>query len=84
MRYARHLIAAFVTASALAAGPALANVCQAGPAMCPTTMPDGGYCECTLHGQVQGGTAMAQPPKHQPMNASSGGCGAQPNAPGCH
>jgi hypothetical protein len=84
MRYTRHLIAALIAASALASGPAFANSCQAGPAMCPTAMPIGGYCECTMRGKTEGGTVVSPPATRQPANAGTGGCGAHPNAPGCH
>ena len=79
----RHLAFAFLAAAALPAGPALANVCQTDRLMCATTMPAGGFCECTAHGQTEGGTAFVKAPRGQKMNATAGGCGAHPNNPGC-
>ena len=68
----------------LAASPAAAaNVCQAGPLLCATTMPVGGFCECTGKGQSHEGTVVAKAPKGQKINSSAGGCGAHPGAPGC-
>jgi hypothetical protein len=78
MRFA--LIAAF----ALIAGSAsAANICQAGKLTCPTTMPVGGFCECTAHGATQDGTVVKKPAPERHVNATAGGCGATPNAPGC-
>ena len=51
--------------------------------MCSTTMPIGGYCECTAHGATHGGTVVNTPAK-RPINSTAGGCGAHPEAPGCH
>ncbi len=68
--------------AALGAAPAHANVCQAGKLMCATTMPVGGFCECTAHGMTDDGTVVDQ--AHGKLNATAGGCGAHPNAPGCH
>jgi hypothetical protein len=67
---------------ALAGGPARANTCQADKLTCPTAMPVGGYCECTARGTTQGGTVTAPAP-HEHYNATTGGCGANPGAPGC-
>ena len=81
----RTATAIFTLALMAAAGPAFAiNSCQAPPLSCGTTMPVGGYCECTAKGQTQSGTVVAKPPPHKSSNSTAGGCGAQPNAPGCH
>jgi hypothetical protein len=83
MRTIRTVTYALLAAAALAGGPALANVCQAGRLICATTMPVGGYCQCTAHGNTEDGTVFARPPSKAPVNATAGGCGSQPNAPGC-
>jgi hypothetical protein len=70
-------------AAALAAGPAQAAICQAGALVCGTTMPVGGYCECTAHGTTESGEVVAKPVRGKQIDATAGGCGAQPNAPGC-
>jgi hypothetical protein len=69
----------------LAGGTAHAekNMCQAGNLTCPTTMPVGGFCECTSHGDTKDGTVVKKPAPNRHVNASAGGCGAQPGAPGC-
>lgn len=65
-------------------GPAFAaNTCEAEHLICGTTMPVGGYCECTAHGQTQSGTVVSKPAPRRTSNSTAGGCGAQPNAPGC-
>ena len=66
----------------LGGGIARANVCQAGPLMCSTAMPVGGYCECTARGATESGEVVTRA-QSRPANAKAGGCGAQPNAPGC-
>jgi hypothetical protein len=83
MRHIGYLTGALI-ALTLASVPALAGMCQAGKLMCPTQMPVGGYCECTAHGITTGGTVVAKAPPHKKPDATAGGCGAQPNAPGCH
>jgi hypothetical protein len=50
---------------------------------CVTTMPVGGYCECTARGTTEGGEVVSKPEPGHPVNATSGGCGAEPHAPGC-
>ena len=75
-----------LTAAAGAGGPTLAaniNTCEAPPLTCATTMPVGGYCECTSRGRTEGGTVVAGTPRGQRDNSTAGGCGSQPNAPGC-
>jgi len=79
----RCLAAAFVTAAAIGGGHALANTCRAGPLICPTAMPVDGYCECTMHGAALGGTVTATAAPYGHYNATTGGCGAEPNDPGC-
>ena len=84
MRYIGYLAAALLAATWLAGGAAHANVCVAGKLICATTMPVDGYCQCTSHGRTEDGTVASRPPPRQsPMNSTAGGCGAQPNAPGC-
>jgi hypothetical protein len=46
-------------------------------------MPVGGYCECSAHGNTQSGTVIAKSSKTK-TNATAGGCGDHPGAPGCH
>ena len=65
------------------AGPALATVCQTDHLLCASTMPADGYCECSARGTTEGGTVVLKAPPNRAINATSGGCGAQPNSPGC-
>jgi hypothetical protein len=83
MRAAAYLSLAFLAASAFAAPAFAANICQAGKLTCPTTMPVGGFCECTAHGVTKDGTAVKKAESDRKVNATGAGCGAQPNAPGC-
>ncbi len=78
-----YLAAALMTAAALAGGHALANTCRTDKLTCPTAMPVDGYCECTSHGTTEGGTVDATHAPHDHYNATPGGCGVNPNAPGC-
>jgi hypothetical protein len=77
-----YLGAALLTAMTLAGGQALGNTCRTDKLMCPTAMPVDGYCECRAHGMTEGGTVTAHAPREH-YNATSGGCGVSPNAPGC-
>ena len=70
-------------APALLAPANAANLCSAPPLSCATTMPIGGYCECTSRGMTQDGTVVEAPVRGKRINSTAGGCGAQPNAPGC-
>ncbi len=84
MRITGYVFVAALAASAAMTVPASANTCQAESMTCGTTMPIGGYCECTAHGNTQGGTVVSHPAlRHRSTNATAGGCGAHPNAPGC-
>jgi hypothetical protein len=83
MSFGTSLAIALTMAAAFAAAPARAATCQAGKLTCATTMPVGGYCECTKHGDTQGGTVVAKSTRHRPVDATAGGCGAHPDAPGC-
>jgi hypothetical protein len=83
MRSLGYLTAALTVVIAVAGGPARANMCQAENLMCPTTMPVDGYCECTSHGVTKDGTVVPAQSPHAHVNASAGGCGAHPDAPGC-
>ena len=76
------LLPAFAALSFMAPAHA-ANVCSAPPLSCATTMPIGGYCECTSRGATQDGTVVEKPVRGKPVNSTAGGCGVQPNAPGC-
>ena len=80
MRHA-YILALILTGASL--GSAHAAVCQAGPLTCATTMPAGGYSECTARGATEGGTVLSKPAPRTQLNSTAGGCGAQPNAPGC-
>jgi hypothetical protein len=81
----RFVISAAALAAAIAWGaPAqAANMCQAQTLTCATTMPIGGYCVCTARGAQQDGTVVARAAPGRRTNATAGGCGSQPNAPGC-
>jgi hypothetical protein len=83
MRSIQYLSFALLAVGTLAGGPALANVCQTDRLMCATTMPLGGFCECTAHGQTEGGKVFSKAPPGRKINATAGGCGAHPNNPGC-
>ena len=83
MRFNIYLSFALLAAAALTAGSALANVCQTDKLTCGTTMPVGGYCECKAHGTSEGGTVIDKPEPNRSPNATSFGCGEQPNAPNC-
>ncbi len=83
MRCTGFVTFAIVAVATFTAGPASANICRAEQLTCVTTMPVGGYCECTARGQTEGGEVVARPEPGHPVNATSGGCGAQPNSPGC-
>jgi len=80
-------IALYVAAPLLAmvsGGSAVAaNICRAEKMTCATNMPVDGYCECTAHGVTQGGTVVSGSRRTRPLNATAGGCGDHPGAPGC-
>jgi hypothetical protein len=78
------MVFALLAAITVTSGPVFANTCQAGKLTCITIMPVGGYCECQAHGTTEGGTVVSKSATHQPVNATAGGCGAHPEAPGCH
>ena len=77
--------AALMAAGTLVSGGAAfaTNICQADTLSCPTTMPVGGYCECHAKGATQSGTVVSKATKHIRTNATAGGCGVHPDAPGC-
>ena len=84
MQFRGILTAALLATGMLASVPAsAANVCRAEKLSCPTTMPVGGFCQCTARGATQDGTVMTAAEARRPLNASGGGCGADPKAPGC-
>lgn len=70
-----------VALAALAAPASAANMCRTASLSCATTMPVGGYCECTARGQTEDGTVASAAPRR--TNSTAGGCGAQPNSAGC-
>ena len=90
MKHCLYLSVALMGAMMAFSGQTLAaNTCRADTLTCATTMPVGGYCECTSRGNTQGGTVVANTRATRgahvpPDNATAGGCGAHPNAPGCH
>ncbi len=77
------LILPAILALSCAAPSFAANMCSAPPLSCATTMPIGGYCECTSRGETKDGTVIDRPVRGKRVNSTAGGCGAQPNAPGC-
>jgi hypothetical protein len=66
----------------LASNAAWANACQTPKLVCSTTMPVGGFCECSAHGITQDGTVVTKPAPHH-KSAAPVGCGTQANQPGC-
>lgn len=66
----------------LASNAAWANACQTPKMVCLTTMPVGGFCECSLHGTTQDGTVVIKPAPHHKIGVPVG-CGTQANQPGC-
>ena len=83
MRSLGYLAFALVVAMGAGAPAYAANTCQADNLTCATTMPVGGYCECTARGATHSGTVVSQPNRGRTDNSTAGGCGAHPNAPGC-
>ena len=83
MRFMKCLAFALLATFALSGGPAFARVCQTAKLACATTMPMGGFCQCTAHGMTEDGTVMSKAKPHQVLNATAGGCGTHPTAPGC-
>lgn len=74
---------AVLAVAALASGQARANACQTDKLACATTMPVGGFCECTSHGTTEDGSVVGKLPPGVKLNATAGGCGVNPGAPGC-
>jgi len=72
-----------VTAMTVAGGQALANTCQADRLICPTTMPVGGFCQCSAHGTTMSGTVSVTAAPSEHYNSTAGGCGSHPDDPGC-
>jgi hypothetical protein len=83
MRALAYVPAALIALATLSGGAALANMCQTDHLTCATTMPIDGYCQCTSRGMAEGGTVVPRAAPHQPVNSTAGGCGSQPNSPGC-
>ncbi len=88
MKHYLYLSVALIGAMTAFGGQAFAaNICRADNLTCATTMPVGGYCECTSHGNTHSGSvventrATRSTYRHQD-NATAGGCGAHPGAPG--
>ncbi len=88
MKHSLSLSVALMGAMTVFGGQALAaNMCRTDNLTCATTMPVGGYCECTAHGNTESGSVAESGPVrrgHHWQSATAGGCGAHPNAPGCH
>lgn len=84
MRRIGHVAVALALVTATG-GPALAaGICQTQKFTCATTMPLGGYCECTARGQTEDGTVVDRAPRRGGRtNARAAGCGIHPNDPGC-
>jgi len=83
MRLIGYLSVALLAVTALGGPASAANICQAEKMTCATTMPVGGYCECVAHGNTQDGTVVSKAAPSHKVNATAGGCGVNPNAPGC-
>jgi hypothetical protein len=83
MRLTGFLTCALLATAAIGGPASAANICQAEKMTCATTMPAGGYCECTAHGATQGGTVVEKAAPHRSVNSTAGGCGANPKGPGC-
>jgi hypothetical protein len=84
MRITGYLCGALLAVAAIGGGAAsAANICRAGNLTCATTMPIDGYCECSAHGATRSGTVVSKSAPRQQVNATGGGCGAHPGAPGC-
>ena len=77
------LTLALLAAAPFAAAPALANMCQADGATCPTGMPIDGYCECKSHGEMKSGTVVSGSQARQARHAARPDCRANPDATGC-
>ncbi|HYZ61208.1 MAG TPA: hypothetical protein VE650_02045 [Acetobacteraceae bacterium] len=83
MRCIRSFTSALVL-TMLGAGAAFAaNTCETPKLTCVTTMPLGGYCQCVARGTVEDGEVVSKPSPGRRINATAGGCGVAPNAPGC-
>ncbi len=82
-RVSTYLAMAVLGVAAAAAHPADAAMCRAGKLSCATSMPVGGYCECTARGVTEDGTVVEAARSKRPVNSTAAGCGARPNAPGC-
>ena len=72
-----------VVALGLVAPANAANLCSAPPLSCATSMPIGGYCECTARGVTQDGTVVEKPVSGKRANSAAGVCSAGSKAPGC-
>jgi hypothetical protein len=84
MRFTGILTAALLATGVLATTPAFAaNVCKAERLSCATTMPVGGFCQCTSRGNTEDGTVVQSGAARGKVNATGAGCGADPKAPGC-
>jgi len=83
MRFLHQTTAALAMFVMLSGGPALANMCQTDHLLCATTMPVDGYCVCRARGTSEDGTVVPRATSHDPVNATAGGCGANPGSPGC-
>ena len=73
MQSMKYLAFALLGSAALIGAPAFAKVCQTAKLACATTMPMGGFCECTARNMTETGTVMSRPKPHQALNATAGG-----------
>ena len=83
MRLIPYLSLAVLATATIANAPVFAATCQTDHYTCATGMPIDGYCECSRHGNTEGGTVVARPAGHRMDNSTAGGCGDHPNSPGC-
>ncbi len=78
-----HILSFAVAMAPALAGNAWANACETPKLVCSTTMPVGGFCECSAHGTTEDGTVVAKRPAHRKAVGTPVGCGTQANQPGC-
>ena len=83
MRSRLYLLLALFAAASIGHPASAANICQAERLSCATTMPVGGYCECTSRGTTESGTVASRAAPRRSVNSTAGGCGSAPGAPGC-
>ncbi len=79
----RFIALSFMAATLFAGENAWAAACQTPKMVCSTTMPVGGFCECSVHGTTQDGTVVVKPAQRHKQASTPVGCGTQANQPGC-